>query len=67
MMEYAKDEVFTICYPLKKDKLQYPIRKTIGEKIKRHKVLTLFFIMGMMFTMLDVIFIYYFFSLLTKI
>ena len=67
MIEYAKDEIFTIRYHLEKDRLKYPVRKRVKEQIRRHKVLTLFFMMGMMFTMLDIVFIYYFFSLLTKI
>lgn len=67
MMEYAKDEIFTIRYNMKKDKLEYPIQKKIREKIKQNKVLSLFFLMGVIFTVLDITFIYCFFSLLTKI
>ena len=67
MMEYAKDEIFTIRYNVKKDELEYPIRKRIREKIENHRVLSLFFIMGVVFTILDITMIYYFFSLLTKI
>lgn len=66
-MEYAKDEIFTISYNVKKDKLEYPLRKRIQERIRKNKVLSLFFIMGVTFTILDVTLIYYFFSLLTKI
>lgn len=67
MMEYAKDEIFTIRYNIKKDELEYPIRKRIREKIRKNKVLSLFFMMGLTFIILDITFIYYFFSLLTKI
>lgn len=67
MMEYAKDEVFTIRYNIEKDKLEYPIQRTIREKIKQNKVLSLFFFMGVIFTTLDITFIYWFFSLLTKL
>lgn len=67
MMEYAKDEIFTIHYPIKKDKREYPIQKKMREKIREHKVLSLFFLMGIIFTILDITFIYCFFSLLTKI
>lgn len=66
-MEYAKDEIFTIRYNVKKDKLEYPIRKRIREKIHNHKILSLFFMMGITFMILDITFIFYFFSLLTKI
>lgn len=67
MMEYAKDEIFTIRYNIKKDELEYPIRRRIGEKIRKNKVLSLFLMMGLTFMVLDITFIYYFFSLLTKI
>ncbi|MCI8482609.1 MAG: hypothetical protein HFJ27_06175 [Clostridia bacterium] len=67
MIEYAKDEIFTIRYNLKKDELEYPIQKRIKEKIKRHKVLSLFFTMAVIFCMADGILIYYFFLLLAKI
>ena len=66
-MEYAKDEIFTIRYNIKKDELEYPLRKRIRDKIRKHKVISLFFIMGIIFTMLDITLVYYFFSLLTKI
>lgn len=67
MMEYAKDEIFTIRYNIKKDELEYPIQKRIREKIRNHKVLSLFLVMGATFTILDITLIYYFFSLLAKI
>lgn len=67
MMEYAKDEIFTISYNIKKDKLEYPIRKRIKEKIKQNKVLTLFFALGVIFSILNFVLIYYFFLLLEKI
>lgn len=67
MIEYTKDEIFTIQYNIKKDKLEYPIQKTIREKMKQNKVLSLFFLLGIIFTVLDITFVYYFFSLLTKI
>lgn len=67
MMEYAKDEIFTIRYNIKKDELEYPIRKRIREKIKQNRVLSLFFLMGVIFTVADITLIYYFFSLFTKI
>ena len=64
MMEYAKDEIFTIRYNKKKDELEYPIRKRIREKIRKNRVLSLFFMIGLAFMILDIAFIYYFFSLL---
>lgn len=66
-MEYAKDEIFTIRYNIKKDELEYPLGKRIRDKIRKHKVISLFFIMGIIFTVLDITLVYYFFSLLTKI
>lgn len=67
MMEYAKEEVLTARYPMKKDKLENGMKERIYNKIKQNKVLTLFFVMGFTFAILDVTFIYYFFSLLTKL
>ena len=67
MMEYAKEEVLTAGYPMKKDKLENGMKERIYSKIRQNKVLTLFFVMGVMFAILDVTFIYYFFSLLTKL
>ena len=66
MMEYAKDEIFTIRYNIKKDELEYPIQKRIKEKLKKNKVLSLFFIMGLTFSIIDCALIYYFFKLLAK-
>lgn len=67
MMEYAKEEVLTARYPIKKDKLEDGMKERIYSKIRQNKVLTLFFVMGFTFAILDVTFIYYFFSLLTKL
>lgn len=66
MMEYAKDEIFSIRYNIKKDELEYPVRKRIKEKIKRNKVLSLFLVMGIIFSIMDCALIYYFFRLLAK-
>jgi hypothetical protein len=66
-MEYAKDEVFTINYNEEKDKQKTPRKRGIKEKIKKNKIISLFFTIGIIFTVFDVTFVYYFFSLLTKI
>ena len=67
MMEYAKDEVFTVSYPIKRDKLGDKIKKGIYDKMKQNKVVVLFLAMGITFMILDLTFLYYFFSLLTKL
>jgi hypothetical protein len=64
-MEYAKDEVFTIKYNEEEDKLEYPKKSVTRGKMK--KILSIFFSIGIAFTIFDIAFIYYFFSLLTKI
>lgn len=67
MMEYAKEEVLTVCYPMKKDKLETRILERIYNKIKRNKVVALFLAMGITFMVLDLTFLYYFCTLLTKL
>jgi hypothetical protein len=63
MMEYAKDEVFIINYSEEKDKH----KKAIRHKRKKNNIISLFFTMGIVFAIFDITFVYYFFSLLTKI
>lgn len=67
MMEYAKEEVLTVGYPMKKDKLETGIPERIYNKIKRNKVVALFLAMGITFMVLDLTFLYYFCTLLTKL
>ena len=66
-MEYAKDEVFSIRYNAKKDKLEYGIGTRIIHKIQQNKVLTLLVAMGVFVGTLNFVFIYYFFFLLNTI
>lgn len=67
MMEYAKEEVLTVGYGVKKDKLKVSIQGKICNKVKQNKIVALFLAMGITFMVLDLTFIYYFFSLLTKL
>jgi len=67
MMEYAKEEVLTASYGVKKDKLKVSIQGKICNKVKQNKIVALFLAMGITFMVLDLTFIYYFFSLLTKL
>ncbi len=67
MMEYAKEEVLTVGYGVRKDKLEAGTKKGIYNKIRQNKVFVLFLAMGITFMVLDLTFIYYFFSLLTKL
>ena len=67
MMEYAKEEVLTASYGVKKDKLKVSIQGKICNKVKQNKIVALFLAMGITFIVLDLTFIYYFFSLLTKL
>jgi hypothetical protein len=64
-MEYAKDEIFTINYNKEKDKLEFPKKKIM--RGKRNKILSMFLTIGIVFTIFDIAFVYYFFSLLAKI
>ena len=67
MMEYAKEEVLTVGYGVRKDKLEVSIQGKICNKVKQNKIVALFLAMGITFMVLDLTFIYYFFSLLTKL
>lgn len=66
-MEYAKDEVFSIYYNKRKDKLEYPLKRKQMKKISSEKFMTLLITMGIVFGVLDFSLIYYFFRILNKI
>ena len=66
-MEYAKDEVFSIRYNKKKDKLEYPIFRRIVKQIVNNKFITLLISMGILFSILNCIFIFWFFEVLSTI
>lgn len=67
MMEYAKDEIFSVCYLKEKDKLKKSICRRVIKKIQKNKFLTLLFMMGTLFSILNFTLIYYFFILFSKI
>lgn len=66
-MEYAKDEVFSIRYNPKKDKLEYGKIRRLIECIRRNKFLTLLMTLGILFSGMNFILIYYFFDILNTI
>lgn len=66
-MEYAKDEIFSITYNKKKDRLEYSLPIRMLKSIKQNKFITLLFTVGGIFGILDFIFIYYFFRILSTI
>lgn len=66
-MEYAKDEIFSIRYNKKKDKLEYPFYRKILRKIVNNKFMTLLIAMGIMFSIINFTLIYCFFDILNRI
>lgn len=66
-MEYAKDEVFSIKYNKNEDKLEYPKLHPWITKMKKNKFLTLLVTLGGIFSTMNLILIYYFFSLLNNL
>lgn len=66
-MEYAKDEVFSIYYNERKDKLEYSLKENKIKKFLSDKFMTLLITMGIVFSVLDFSLIYYFFEILNKI
>ena len=66
-MEYAKDEVFSIRYNEKKDKLEYSFFRRIWKHIVKNKIITLLVTMGGFFSILNFILIYWFFEVLNTI
>ena len=66
-MEYAKDEIFTIRYNEKKDKLEFSKKNFIIKKIVNNKILVLLFSLGGVFSTINFILIYNFFNILKTI
>lgn len=66
-MEYAKDEVFSIYYNERKDKLEYSLKGNKVKKFFSDKFMTLLITMGVVFGVLDFSLVYYFFTILNKI
>lgn len=66
-MEYAKDEVFSIRYNEKKDKLEYSLFRRIFKRFLNNKFMTLLIIMGTLFSILNFTLIYWFFEVLSRI
>lgn len=66
-MEYAKDEVFSIQYNQKRDKLDSRRVKRLIGSIKKNKFLTLLMTLGMLFSVMNFMLIYYFFEVLRTI
>lgn len=66
-MEYAKDEVFSIYYNERKDKLEYSLKGKLIKKFLNDKFMSLLVTMGIVFGVLDFSLIYYFFKILNKI
>lgn len=66
-MEYAKDEIFSIRYNEKKDKLEYSFLRRFIKRILNNKFMTLLIIMGVLFSALNFTLIYCFFEVLSRI
>lgn len=66
-MEYAKDEIFSIRYNEKKDKLEYSFFRRFIKRILNNKFMTLLIIMGVLFSALNFTLIYCFFEVLSRI
>lgn len=66
-MEYAKDEVFSIRYNEKKDKLEYSFFRRFFKRILNNKFMSLLITMGLVFSIINFTLIYCFFHVLSKI
>jgi len=66
-MEYAKDEIFSIHYNKRKDKLEYSFGRRVLNRILNNKFLSLLIVMGILFSVLNFTLIYYFFEILNEI
>lgn len=66
-MEYAKDEVFSIKYNVKKDKLEYSNMNKCISFVKKYKVITLLVSLGITFSIINFVLIYNFFNLIRTI
>ena len=66
-MEYAKDEVFSIQYNKRKDKLEYSFFRRFLKRILCNKFISLLIMMGLVFSILNFTLIYCFFEVLNTI
>lgn len=66
-MEYTKDEIFSICYNEKKDKLKKHLHTKIFKKIVKNKFITMLVTMGVLFSIVNFTLIYCFFEILNRI
>ena len=66
-MEYAKDEVFSIRYNERRDRLEYSFFKRMYKKILRNRFLTLLITLGILFSIIDFTLVYCFFEVLNTI
>ena len=66
-MEYAKDEIFSIRYKKKKDKLGDSKIHHFWKILRRNKFMTLLLSLGGLFSIINFILIYYFFAILKTI
>ena len=66
-MEYAKDEIFSIRYNEKKDKLEYSFFRRLYKRIKNNKFITLLITIGALFSILNFTLKYYFIEMLNTI
>lgn len=66
-MEYAKDEVFSIHYNEKKDKLKDSFSRRFLKRIFANKFMSLLISVGLIFSVLNFTLIYCFFEILNRI
>ena len=66
-MEYAKDEVFSIRYNEKKDRLEYSFLRRVWRRILNNKFLTLLITMGIIFSIFNFTLVFWFFEVLSTI
>ncbi len=65
-MEYAKDEIFSIHYNEKKDKLEKSFFRKFLKKILCNKFMSLLIGVGLIFSVLNFTLIYMFFEILNR-
>ena len=69
-MEYAKDEIFNITYNESADRLQIKKEKKTSKlwnKIKKHKFISMIFLLFFIFSVINIILINYFMAVLQKL
>lgn len=69
-MEYAKDEIFNITYNSSKNKLEMkkePWTSKLWHKIKKHRFMSVIFLLFFMFSILNIVLINYFIVVLQEI